>query len=143
MARAKGHWEAYWPELYTVVSLLVAAPARPCAPRRQHFAPIRPHEHAHALAFGRATFHAACCTHAYARTRCCCTEGKLQVAFQAEAERYTRTPGAGLHYIAFDFHHECSKGRYDRIELLMQKVRAAGGGGKGQTAGEGGSQDGG
>ncbi|KAG2453044.1 hypothetical protein HYH02_002379 [Chlamydomonas schloesseri] len=50
------------------------------------------------------------------------TEGKLQVAFQTEAERYTRTPGAGLHYIAFDFHHECSKGRYDRIELLMQKI---------------------
>ncbi len=53
-------------------------------------------------------------------------EGKLQAAFQTEAERYTGMgPAAGLHYIAFDFHHECSKGRYDRIELLWNKASRA------------------
>ncbi|KAG2490107.1 hypothetical protein HYH03_011413 [Edaphochlamys debaryana] len=53
------------------------------------------------------------------------TEGKLEVAFRAEASRYcSASPAAGLHYIAFDFHHECSKGRYHRLSLLWDKVKA-------------------
>ncbi|KXZ54091.1 hypothetical protein GPECTOR_5g196 [Gonium pectorale] len=52
------------------------------------------------------------------------TEGKLEVAFRAEASRLcSSSPSAGLRYLAFDFHHECSKGRYHRISLLWDKVR--------------------
>ncbi|GLC45996.1 hypothetical protein PLESTM_001812500 [Pleodorina starrii] len=52
------------------------------------------------------------------------TEGKLEVAFRAEASRYCSAgPTAGLRYLAFDFHHECSKGRYHRLSLLWDKIR--------------------
>lgn len=40
---------------------------------------------------------------------------------RAEAARYCATQ-PGLRYLAFDFHHECSKGRYTRISLLWDKV---------------------
>ncbi|EFJ44140.1 hypothetical protein VOLCADRAFT_95601 [Volvox carteri f. nagariensis] len=52
------------------------------------------------------------------------TEGKLEVAFRTEASRYcSSSPAAGFRYLAFDFHHECSKGRYHRLSLLWEKIR--------------------
>ncbi|GLI62382.1 hypothetical protein VaNZ11_005001 [Volvox africanus] len=52
------------------------------------------------------------------------TEGKLEVAFRTEASRYcSSSSSAGLRYLAFDFHHECSKGRYYRLSLLWDKIR--------------------
>eukprot|EP00741_Cyanophora_paradoxa_P004975 tig00000842_g4823.t1 len=32
--------------------------------------------------------------------------------------------GGKLRYLAFDFHHECRKMRYDRLSLLMEKIEA-------------------
>ncbi|GFR47701.1 hypothetical protein Agub_g9454 [Astrephomene gubernaculifera] len=66
------------------------------------------------------------------------TEGKLEVAFRTEATRHLSTtpattpspsppspspPATSFRYLAFDFHHECSGGRYHRISLLWDKVR--------------------
>uniref|UniRef100_A0A7S0URE1 SAC domain-containing protein n=1 Tax=Polytomella parva TaxID=51329 RepID=A0A7S0URE1_9CHLO len=51
------------------------------------------------------------------------TEGKLESALRQEVIRFLNS-FSGLRYVAFDFHHECRKGRYARVSLLWDKIRA-------------------
>ena len=46
-------------------------------------------------------------------------EGELEAAFRA---LFSECAIEGITYEYFDFHHECSKMRYDRLSLLMDQL---------------------
>jgi hypothetical protein len=61
------------------------------------------------------------------------SEGKLAAAFKAESDRFRRTHGDSLSYVAFDFHQECGATRW---------VWGAGGGAGGELPSFGGLERG-